>query len=65
MITFELTERAKDGADVAAVEWGGRTFQASSTRSSTTQTLARELVEAGAEDQPWMAVLLLVCRIRR
>ncbi len=56
MITFVLSQRRKDGADVAATVWQDRPFRAASTRGSVISRLARELVAAGCPDQDWQAV---------
>jgi hypothetical protein len=40
--------------DIASVTWNGRTYEARSTHGSTMR-LARALVAAGCEDQPWEA----------
>ena len=49
-----LSQRAKDGADIAAATYDGRAFEAA-TRHGATMALARQLVAAGVPDVPYEA----------
>jgi hypothetical protein len=54
MITIILSQHT-DGTNVAEAIWNDTTFRAE-THGGATHEVARKLVKAGAEDQPWQAV---------
>src|ERR1700755_3168031 len=54
MIIMTLSQHT-DGTNVAETFWHGPSYRAK-THGGATHELARQLVRAGAEDQPWQAV---------